>query len=561
MPEEPGEVEDDDDVADEDAAPPVAAGGQRLVRARRRKRAVAEPPAAPVAPEIAVAAPAPPVPVPPAPVVAPVAVPVTPVASIPAAAVDGNPLFAYEETLKVHPGAANAIAVERRTGAPALWMITDRPRTAGELYAAIKRVHGRSPETTYEVTFRDAAGSGSHVLVSMPSTMDEPAPPAAYPQPYAPAAPYAPPAPYAQPYPAPAAPIHPGAPFDASALLALQKQIFDMVQAMQAQRQAAAPVASAAPAAPPVPGLDVGALLAVQKQVFDMVQTVQGAAPQQPASPAPVAPPQPQDPTATLLAMQRQVFDMVQALQRGQPAPAQPAPAAAPADPTSAMLAMQKQVFDMVMQLTRAAQPPQPAPPRYGGPYRSPYRPPHDPSDPYAPAPPYYRPPARPQTAFEQLRDAAGVFRDLRRVEREFGFGAPAAEEGEEDDSPVRVIDMGPAKGVINREDGSLRVTETVMANLPDALKWFGEQAAAVRKARDDRAERDRRAAAPSLPPGYVVVGPDYQPPPGMVAVPVAPIAEQAESPTGPQPQPQPLPEPPEEMPPPLDEHPRWGMP
>jgi hypothetical protein len=152
--------------------------------------------------------------------------------------------------------------------------------------------------------------------------------------------------------------------------------------------------------------------------------------------------------------------------------------------------------------------------------------------------------------------------RSTFEIAREFGFGGQAAEQQpppEEDDSPVRVIDMGPAKGVINRSDGSLRGFETAMANLPDVLKWWGEQRQEIRKAR----EEDRRQQQPRLPPGFVVAGPDYVPPDGYVAVPVdqIPQSTQATQTT--------LPEPPDEMPPPIAPQPpspaapkrAWGMP
>ena len=136
---------------------------------------------------------------------------------------------------------------------------------------------------------------------------------------------------------------------------------------------------------------------------------------------------------------------------------------------------------------------------------------------------------------------------------------------------------MGPAKGVINRSDGSLRGFETAMANLPDILGWIGKQGEAIRKARAD----ERRQQQQLLPPGYVMAGPDYQPPDGYVAVPVCrhgrPISDcpdeqcrggvqgapqQAQAPAQ-----APLPEPPAEMPPPiaasepLRPKPTWGMP
>ena len=497
----------------------------------------------------------------------------------PSTRTDGNVFFLFEETIKIYPAAAQTIAVERKTGTPANWMLTDRPQTANELYAAIKRLHGRREETAYEITFRDSAGHGSGGLVSMPSTMDEPpaALPAAAAGPYShPQYPMQPP-PYALPTAAP--PVmpspQPGAPFDANVLLTMQKQLFEMMQSMQSPRSAAPPPAPA-PAAPltaPPAAPDVNSLLAMQKQMFDMMQAMQAAAaghaapplPQAPLSPPAAPSPVQPDQATTLLTMQKQMFEMMQAMQATAagrapppptPTPVMVAPAAQATDPTAAILAMQKQMVEMMLTMMQTIQrgtaPSAAGPflrPRYGDP------PGTDPRDARVP----YQPPARPQTPSQQLREAASVFRDTIEVAREFGFGGQAAEsppEPEDDDSPVRVIDMGPAKGVINRGDGSLRGVETFMANLPDILKWVGEQRSEIVKARRENQQQQQQR----LPPGFVVAGPDYQPPEGYVAVPVDQIPPQAQTT---------LPEPPTEMPPPIAQQspaaapPRraWGMP
>ncbi|HLN14663.1 MAG TPA: hypothetical protein VK587_15815 [bacterium] len=494
-------------------------------------------------------------------------------------AADGNILLAFEETIRLFPAAAQTIAVERKTGTPAQWMITSRPRTANELYDAIKLLHGRAGETTYEVTFRDGAGHGNGGQVSMPSTLGDPLPPGApaVPQPYPP--PYAPPyaqmpTAYAAPPMPPAAPIA-GAPFDANTLLTMQRQLFEMMQAMAPKPVTAPPPMP--PAAPPQAPVDQATpLLAMQKQLFEMMQAMQataaGHAPPPPPPPQPMAPPPPAtappDPAAAMLAMQKQLFEMMQAMQATAAGHARPAHPATPpvfvapppaTDPTTAMLTMQKQMFEMMLTMMQTAQRGAGASPAGGPYYRPRYPGPSDPRDPNAP--PYdprspYSPPARPQTPSQQLREAASVFRDTIEVAREFGFGGAAAEPPppEDDDSPVRVIDMGPAKGVINREDGSLRGVETFMANLPDILKWVGEQRAEIRKANEKRQEQQQ------LPPGYVRVGPGYEPPEGFVAVPVDQIPSSAQ---------EALPEPPAEMPPPIAEPPpaaappkrAWGMP
>jgi hypothetical protein len=332
---------------------------------------------------------------------------------------------------------------------------------------------------------------------------------------------------------------------------------------MQASKAMSAPPPVMPAAVAPAPGADVHGMLAIQKQMFDMVQAMQAqtapaAATAPPHSPSIPAVPV-QDPMAAILAIQKQMFEMVQAMQAtaaGHAPPAAPPPSPSAATETSTVLAMQKQMFDMMLTMMQAAQrtaaPPVSRPPGSGGPYRPPYA--SDGRDPAA-----Y---PRPKTPTEELRSAVSMVRDLQEAAREFGFGSPAGESApadEDDESPVRVIDMGPAKGVINKNDGSLRVTETFMANLPDIIKFVGETSKTIREAREEeRKRRDQQQQQP-LPTGYVMAGPDYQPPQGYVAVPVDQIPPQA-VPI------QPLPEPPAEMPPPVatnDQRPKsgWGMP
>ena len=489
--------------------------------------------------------------------------PTPPPTTPPTVATDGNVFFAFEETLKLFPDAAQSIALERKTGTPAHWMITDRPRTANELYAAIRRIHGRREETTYEVTFRDRGGRGSGGTVSMPSTMDElppqgtpsyPQPPTAFsPAPFAPYAP--PPVAYGAP---PAAYSPPGVPPD---FFALQRQMLEMLQTMKPQGHAPPPSpAVTAPAAPPPDPF--ASLLAAQRQTLEMMQ--QMAAPAPIAPPSAAAPPSapaatPADPFAAMLAVQKQVFEMMQAMQSaagGHPPSAVPAPvAAAPQTTTdmSAAFSMQREMFNMMMSMMQAFQ-------RGTGPHRDP-RDPGAPPTPYGGPAPYgaprapYVPPMRPKTPTQELRDAVSTLRDMQHIVSDLGLGGGAPEPAPEpDDSPIRTIDMGAAKGVINRSDGSLRGVETVMANLPDILKWVGEQRATIVKEREERQRQQQQ----QLPPGYVAVGPGYVPPAGYVAIPVDQI------PQGAPPSEETLPEAPDDMPPPIDAaEPRtpWGMP
>jgi len=193
----------------------------------------------------------------------------------------------------------------------------------------------------------------------------------------------------------------------------------------------------------------------------------------------------------------------------------------------------------------------------YRGP-RAPYYPQGDQDEMahHAPLPP---PPPPPRSIADQWRESLGVLRTARNVVQEMntlmpGYEAPPQEVavGEEDDSPIRIQDAGPVKLALNKEDGSLRWAETGMMALPGVLKWIGEQADKIQQA---SAERQRAQQAPpqqQLPPGYVEVGPGYQPPPGFVAVPVE-VQQQS-----------PLPPPPEHLPPPVREsvaRQAWGAP
>jgi len=132
---------------------------------------------------------------------------------------------------------------------------------------------------------------------------------------------------------------------------------------------------------------------------------------------------------------------------------------------------------------------------------------------------------------------------------------APAYEAAEEDDSPVRVFEAGPAKIVVDKKDGTLRGWETGWANMGGVLKWVGEQREAIQKANIERQQQQQARQQPTqqLPPGYVEVGAGYQPPPGYVAIPVDSAGN-------------PLPPPPEHVPPPIQSSPSagrrtWGAP
>lgn len=358
-------------------------------------------------------------------------------------------------------------------------------------------------------------------------------PPPAPPQ----AAPAAPP-PYGQP---------PGPAQDMNAMMGVFQQMFEMYRQMQLQ---AAPAAPPPPPSmmmpPPPPGSDANVQMAWMQQAFDLFQRMQPNA-QPPVAPS--APQPPQNPIAY-----------------GMP----------PVQPPPGMLFVPGFGFVPVERLAQAI-----GGSGVGGDERRP--PPYRPRAPYNPqhaeyerpaygGPPpqqgapyggyrsggggYQSPPPQsaPRTPADEFRDAVSVVRtaveSLREVEailpnqREM-FAEPP--EPVESDSPFQVIDAGPAKIVVNRQDGAMRGFESFAANLPSIFKWGGEQLEVLRKA---QAERQQPPQRQQLPRGYVEVTEGYRPPPGYVAVPVDDRDR--------------LPPPPTDLPPPLhapQQQQAWGGP
>jgi hypothetical protein len=283
---------------------------------------------------------------------------------------------------------------------------------------------------------------------------------------------------------------------------------------------------------PPPASADPAAQMAWMRDAVQLVQQMQAAL-QHPAQPAPLPPHQPP------------------------PQPSQPQMMGPTRAPPPGMIWIWEPEFGFV--LTPVAQAAPQEPPR--GPYRGPFRPSYGPQNepgsgapPYSPTYPGPSAPPRPQTAAEQFREAASTIRMVRSMVDELGSilpgqEAPAEAVAEDDDSPIKVIDTGVGKLVVNKSDGAMRWGETGMIALPGILKWLGEQREAIQKAHQERQAQPRQ----QLPPGYVEVGPGYRPPPGFVAVPVD--SQQAPPPD------QGLPPPPTQVPPPISAPPQWGMP
>lgn len=434
-------------------------------------------------------------------------------------------------------------------------------------------------------------------------------PPAAQPA-AAQAAPAAPQAPTQMPPQMPpqvfVQPPPPAPGLDIASLLAFQKQLFEMLQSVQPQHppQPPQPQYAPQPQPPPMPmpmmmpmpmpaqpgapaqnGFDLASLMALQKQVFEMLQSAQ---PQAAPAPAPgrggsAQPQQPQPPPqmAALMGMMGMppmspppgtiwvpgfgfvpLDRLTQAISPGGPGGAPPYRGRPPYGPGGGAPYPGQY----------PGQYPEGAP---GGPYgpRGPGGPPGYGPPGYGPpgyGPPGYGPPQREKTAAEQFREAMGVVRTAVETVQDLnamipgampGVAAPPQEGDGGEESPIQVIDTGPAKLVINKEDGSLRKWETGWANMDKVFKWVGEQREALTKAAVERRAEERRQQQP-LPPGYVEVGPGYQPPPGYVAVPADPRELQAA-----QQQQHALPPPPADVPPPISQpqqppqRPMWGMP
>ena len=409
----------------------------------------------------------------------------------------GDLLTKYETLIKFWPVNTLDISVKRLTGSPIEHVITSRPRSAAELFEALKAVHGQHEEAKYAIKIfdnntKEFRGNGQ---ITLPDTR----PSQQGPYMNTPQYPYAPQ--YPQQMFAPAPPQQPQQP--------------QQPQSLQAQAPAPAPpTVQFVPPAGPDP-------LAMMQQMFQMFQQMQP--PAQPAQPAPAQhargreqpqpQPQPQQthPMAAMMAMM------------GAP-PIQPPPGTiwVPGFGFVPLERLSQVVSGVGDGQERRG-------PGFGPAYRPSYRdrvegpPPHSQ---YAPQPP----PQRERTAAEQFRDAMTIMRTAVTAVQEFSDLVPGQGVGEaahhappspeiEEDSPVQVIDTGPAKLVVDKKSGTLRGWETGWANMDKIFKWAGEQREAIQRAHAEHEHQQRPQR--QLPPGYVEVSPGYQPPPGYVAVPV----------------------------------------
>jgi hypothetical protein len=204
-------------------------------------------------------------------------------------------------------------------------------------------------------------------------------------------------------------------------------------------------------------------------------------------------------------------------------------------------------------------------PPYYGGggERRPPYYREGEGRPPYGPGYGGPQAPQRERTAAEQFRDALNVVRtavdavrDINEILPNQGGGGVVHErpevEDDDDDSPVEIVNEGNVRYARNKQDGAVNWGNTAAMHVPgliqDLFKWVGEQA-------KEKQQQQQQPQARQLPPGYVEVGPGYQPPPGYVAVPVEEEQPHHQRPQGD------LPPPPVHMPPPIVAPPAYSNP
>ena len=508
-------------------------------------------------------------------------------------------LASYEVLIKEWPPNTIDITVRRMTGTQVTRTITSRPRSGVELYEALKLIHGQYEEAEYEVKCLDTNQKQYRCTrrITMPDTRaappqgqpmqtfypnGAPVPPGYSPQPapgfYPPAPGYPPPPGYAAP--PPPAQGHQPPP---------QQQQQPLPQPPAAPQQA--PAVQMMP-----PSFDPSSMMTMMDQLFQLFVRLQatGQPPPQPTpqylqyAPPPQAPmmpppPSPQASPAEQFEWMQRAFGIFQQItqqqqQQQQPAqapahrePPQPqyvqAPPAAQAGPTTRP--PPGFVWGWFPEFSSFALIPEPNNGAGAGSSPGPFRPrpaylpqgdqaraaytwPHQQQQ-------HAQPPPRVKTPREQFQESIGFVREAASAVEEMqsllpGFGgqheAPEPQAVDDDDNPIKIIDTGKGRIAVNKSDGALRWAETGMMVLPDVLKWLGEQHQVIQKAHAER-QQPQQQQPRQLPPGYVEVGPNYQPPPGYVAIPVD--------------QQSPLPPPPTNVPPPIQTatEPRraWGSP
>lgn len=513
----------------------------------------------------------------------------------------------YDLVTKTWPPNTLYISMIALTGSPVQYMIRSFPKNGVELYEAIQQHHGRREETRWSIKVVDASNKQyrANGEITMPDTRDsapnQPYSPYGSQQPYQQpqfAPPYgAPPSyppqhPYPQPFPqspygaqsyagppspptsAPAsAPVQPPPPpviqvtpppaLDPNQMFGWMQQMFQMFQQMQSRPadpsavQPPPPPMAYSPVPPPPPPpapsqTDPNAMLAWMSQMFQMFQQAQASAVSRGPAPDPGSQPQAPNPAAMMAAL-------------GMP----------PVTPPPGMIFVPGLGFVPIERLMQAmadsvSGPPGPYRPTYRSPYRAPpYGGGGEPAPPPFAAPPVGPPvvPAQ-RSAKDQIRESMDLLRSAVEFAQDFASVIPGQQQqppqaepyNPDNDNPIRTIDAGGAKILVNKEDGRLRGWETGWANIDKIFKFVGEQAEVFRRSSAERSAAPQQPPRQQLPPGIVEVTPGYQPPPGYV---VGPPIDPRQIPQG-----EALPSPPAQMPPPMQAaptpeptRPAWGPP
>lgn len=467
-----------------------------------------------------------------------------------------DPIVICDTLIRVWGSGGINIIVKRLTGSPVTHTITSEPRSGMELYEAIRTVHGQSPEAEYKVTFT-GKGRGQYLgigRITMPDTrpaqqQGQPMSHPFYQQP-----PFG--VPQAQgPYSPQAQPVQP------------QPQ-------QQPQPQFQMP-----PTMPP--GTDINTLVQALGSLIGMVQSVQQPGVQ------PQAPQFAQQPGADVNSV-KQIIEALrpflnQGGQQQQPNPMVMAGLMPPMQPPAGTVwvpAMQMFVpISGIMQAVGGGQQHQGPGPR--GPHRPP---PHfERQHHHEPPPP---PPSRHESPMDRLRETVSYVRTAQHIAEEIQniFPGPGQQQRrggervvEEEQEPYeggpRIVEVNGVK-MVQDEDGSTRYWDSLGLNVPNIVKWAGEQVSKFHEAQKEQQQPQqrprRRLQAPNRPGVLVEMREGDQPPEGWVAVPVHQEHVQESQPVvthtpAPQhsfaPPPQHVPPPLGQASPPSDQGTGWGMP
>lgn len=193
----------------------------------------------------------------------------------------------------------------------------------------------------------------------------------------------------------------------------------------------------------------------------------------------------------------------------------------------------------------------------------------------------------------DQFRESITVVKQMRNMVQEMeGYmpdnrgsrdddePAPVAAGGEDEDNPVRIVNVGDSKILMNKSDNKLRLFDTLVANGDKIFKSATEMMDKINKQNQEARRQQQQEQPQQLGPGYVEVHPGYRPPPGSVAIlpngqritheglvvdpPSVPPPPRQEFRPEPPPQEEPLPPPPpaENLPPPVSNARRaWDAP